>query len=261
MSDDPLLPGPRPAGGLPASTATPRKPLERFAAEVVGVERPAADLVQLRLRLAPGGAFGFRPGQFTYVYLGRPDGETRRAYSIASPPAEVPFLDLCVKRVNPLGVSGWLYERRVGDRLEITRALGSFTFKSPEGRAVVFLATGTGVAPFRSILRDRLAGGDLRPFTLILGAGHPEGLPFHAEWQDLAARHANVRYEPTVTRAATFEWSGARGWVQEHYLRLFHGRTDVDVYICGVERMVEDAHRQLRGEGIPADQIHLERYV
>ena len=250
-----------PAPVATRSTSTARRPLQRFRARVVGEERPSHDLVLLRLELAPGDRYAFEPGQFTYVYRDTPRGEERRPYSIASPPHDTGYLDLAVKMVNPDGVSGWLFEREAGDTIHLSRALGGFRFRTPPDVASVFLATGTGVAPFRSMIRQVLHQGDPRPLWLFLGSAKPHDLPYHDEFRRLQEQHPNFHYVPTLSRATTFEWDGQRGWIQEAFLRTFSGQNAFHAYVCGIKPMVDDVKRLLQDHGLKDSEIHLERYI
>lgn len=246
----------------PEATQTPAaKGLRRHPTRVLSIARPSEDLVLLRLRFSPSKELRFRSGQFVYVWAPTLQGETKRPYSIASPPSDANHVDLAVKSVNPAGVSGWLYGRQPKDVVEVSDAYGTFFFKTPPERTVVFLATGTGVAPFRSMLLDLLYAGDQRKIWLFLGSSHPKDLPYHAELQRLSENFQNFRYIPTLSRASFQEWGGARGWIQEPFLHHFYKRTDYDAYICGVRRMVDDAAELVAEQGLPKEEIHLERYV
>lgn len=243
------------------ASAKPRPLQQRFETRVVAEERPSHDLVLLRLELPPGTEYAFKPGQFAYVYPDGVPGESRAAYSIASPPEDQGHLDLAVKMVNPNGVSGWLYAREAGDTVRLSKALGGFVFRTPPGVAAVFLATGTGVAPFRSMIKHLLNSGDTRPMWLFLGSGKPADLPYHREFEAMAAAHPNLHYVPTLSRAGTFAWNGERGWIQEAFLRRFTHQTGYEAYVCGVKVMVDDVRSLLRSQGLGEKQIHLERYV
>lgn len=235
--------------------------LATFPTVVASVRRVSETLVTLQLVLDEPQSYVFDAGQFLYCFAPLEGGEVRRPYSISSPSSALPRFDLCVSKVNPKGVSGWLYNLETGSTLQVSRALGTFTFKSPPGREVVFLATGTGVAPFRAMLLERLAAADSRRFTLVLGSGHAVNLAYHDEFKALARSHPNFQYVPTLTRATEFEWSGARGRVQERFLESFQGRTDIDVYVCGIPVMVHAVKALLRDGGLPPKQIFSEIYV
>lgn len=240
---------------------SPGKGLQRHPTRILSVARPSEDLVLLRLRFSLPMELRFRAGQFVYVWAPTAQGETKRPYSIASPPSDANHVDLAVKSVNPEGVSGWLYQRQARDVVEVSDAYGTFFFKTPPDRTVVFLATGTGVAPFRSMLLDLLYSGDQRKIWLFLGSSHVKDLPYHAELERLSENFQNFRYVPTLSRASLQEWGGVRGWIQEPFLSHFYKETDYDAYVCGVKRMVDDVATLVAEQSLPRERIHLERYV
>ncbi|MHB8634796.1 MAG: ferredoxin--NADP reductase, partial [Thermoplasmatota archaeon] len=219
--------------------AAPRTDLAqapRRVARVVEIHRPTASLVLFRLELAAPLPYAFKAGQFCMVH-GDP-GPPKRPYSIASAPSDPFHLDFAVKDVNDVGDSGWLYGRKPGDVVELGAPKGTFTFTTPPGRTAVFLATGTGVAPFRSMLLDAWGRGLDPDVWLYVGAKVPEELPYHDEFTQWVRDHPRFHYVPVVSRADVGTWTGEEGHVQAPFLRAFAGRTDFDAYLCGVPAMV-----------------------
>lgn len=230
-------------------------------ARVLAADRLSDSNVVLRLEPAAGRAVVFRPGQFVYVQHQVPGGPPLKApYSIASPPAEKRYLELCVKKVADGPMSSWLYDRNVGDHMMVSRAFGGFHFASAAGTTVVFLATGTGIAPFRSMLLDQLERGRTDPLWLYYGVGREVNLVYAREFEALARQHTTFHFVPVVSRAQP-SWMGERGWVQEPFLRDFQDRRDFDVYVCGVKVMVDDVIQLLRSRGVPDHRIYFEKYV
>jgi NAD(P)H-flavin reductase len=186
----------------------------------------------------------FVPGQF----LSLTQGEITRAYSIASPPDGDSFA-LCANLVEEGHFSPFLFAMKPGDELDFKGPYGAFIVK----RAVsdsIFVATGTGIAPFRSML---LARPD-RPITLIFGVRYREGLLYDEELRTLP-----VDYQPTLTRPPA-DWTGRSGRVQPHVLKELGDRRDVDVYICGLREMVDDLRARLKETGLDRKRIVYEKY-
>ncbi len=205
--------------------------------------------------------FSFTPGQFISV-IDRENGrEITRAYSIASPRGGNKFA-LCLNRVPNGIVSRWLFELSPGDEVEIHEPLGYFTLRHP-GRRAVFIATGTGIAPFRSMLLDHLPRTQPH-VTLLFGVRYEEGLLYRDELERLAAEYPNFRFIPTITRP-TGNWRGRTGRVQSHLDEALAIRTPeelstVDVYICGLKEMVDDVRKELKQRGFDRKQIIYEKY-
>ncbi|HEY1216791.1 MAG TPA: hypothetical protein VGE93_24465, partial [Bryobacteraceae bacterium] len=149
-----------------------------------------------------------------------------------------------------------------GDEIEMGEPLGYFTVRHP-GRRLVFVATGTGIAPFRSMLLDHLP--KLHPqITLLFGVRHENALLYRDELEELAKQYPTFRFLPTVTRP-TERWEGRTGRVQTHLdeaLALHEPEeiSNVDVYICGMPEMVDDVRKQLKQRGFDRKQIIYEKY-
>ncbi len=203
----------------------------------------------------------FTPGQFISVVEHKGDKEITRAYSIASPRAGNRF-DLCLNRVPSGRVSSWLFELKPGDEVEMHEPLGYFTLRHP-GRRAVFIATGTGVAPFRSMLLDHLPKTQPE-ITLLFGVRYAEGLLYGQDFERLAKTYPSFRFLPTVTRPDP-TWKGLTGRVQSHLddalaLRTPIESSNVDVYICGLKEMVDEVRKELKERGFDRKQIIYEKY-
>lgn len=203
----------------------------------------------------------FTPGQFISV-IDRENGkEVTRAYSIASPRAGNKFA-LCLNRVPEGIVSRWLFELNPGDEVEMHEPLGYFTLRHP-GRRAVFIATGTGIAPFRSMLLDHLPRTQPH-VTLLFGVRYGSGLLYREDLETLAAEYPNFRFLPTITRPDD-NWTGRTGRVQSHLDEALAIRTpeeiaNIDVYICGLKEMVDDVRKELKARGFDRKQIIYEKY-
>jgi NAD(P)H-flavin reductase len=191
----------------------------------------------------------FTPGQF----LSLTAEEITRAYSIASPPDGTRF-GLCANLVPDGQFSPWLFGLKPGDEIEFKGPYGVFTPR-PGGSDSILVATGTGVAPFRSFLGGVLEGN----CTLILGTRHESGLLYDAEWREIAEARADFVYWPTLTRPSP-EWRGLTGRVQPHVMHALGDRRDIDVYICGLHDMVNELRAQLKAAGLDRKRIIYEKY-
>lgn len=206
-------------------------------------------------------SFSFTPGQFVSV-IDREDGkEVTRAYSIASPRAGNRFA-LCLNRVEDGIVSPWLFALKPGDEVEVHEPLGYFTLRHPGHRAV-FVATGTGIAPFRSMLLDHLPRTQ-PDITLLFGVRYEEGLLYREELERLAEEYSSFRFIPTITRPGE-SWKGRTGRVQQHLDEALGIRTPdevatLDVYVCGLKEMVDDIRKELKRRGFDRKQIIYEKY-
>lgn len=199
----------------------------------------------------------FQPGQFVSVVSEVNGKAVTRAYSIASAPAGNRF-DLCLNRVKEGLLSPRLFELQPGEELRMNGPLGYFVPRQPF-RPAVFVATGTGISPFRGFLQSDALQAEQVPVTLLFGARFEESLLFRGEWERLEQQWPGFRFLPTITRPNP-EWSGRTGWVQQHLDDALAGRSDADVYICGLKAMVDAVRAILKERGFERRQIIYEKY-
>jgi ferredoxin-NADP reductase len=215
----------------------------------------------LEFEVVDAPSFGFVPGQWLSLKQVRPDGEElTRAYSIASPPDGKRFA-LCLNRVQDGFMSNYLCDLEVGAEISGQGPFGNFILRPPL-RDTIFIATGTGIAPYRSMLQWLFADPSRhqsKRFSLLFGNRFEKDIYYHDEFLRLAAEHKNFEYLPTLSRGSA-EWKGLRGYVQEHVLRLAQGRTDIHAYICGLDKMVTANRDLLKSLGWDRKSILYEKY-
>jgi ferredoxin-NADP reductase len=206
--------------------------------------------------------FGFVAGQWLSLKTNRPDGEEiTRAYSIASPPGDDNRFALCLNRVQDGFMSNFLCDMKEGEEIACQGPFGDFILRPPL-RDTIFIATGTGIAPFRSMLHwllsDR-ARHQSKHLWLLFGNRTERDIYYHDEFLRLAAGHANFHYSPTLSRG-TPDWQGPRGYVQEYVSSIVQGRRDMQAYICGLDKMIKANRELLKELGWDRKSILFEKY-
>jgi len=206
--------------------------------------------------------FGFVPGQWLSLTTSSPQGEEiTRAYSIASPPTGNGRFAFCLNRVQDGFMSNYLCDLTEGAEITFQGPFGNFILRPPM-RDTTFIATGTGIAPFRSMLHWLLADRsrhDARQLGLLFGSRYEQDIYYRNEFERLASEHRNFHFMPTLSRGGP-EWTGLRGYVQEHVPRIIEGRTDMQAYICGLGKMVTANRDLLKSLGWDRKQILYEKY-
>jgi len=270
------------AGELPPPAAR----RVRTVLERMGRDRP----MLVRARFETDERVDYLAGQ--YVGL-RYDG-TSRAYSLSSSPTE-DHLEICVRRVTDGRLSPKLCgDLEVGDEFTLRGPHGDLVLGERSSRDLVFLATGTGVAPLRGMIEYLFAtgrdthGGERRDVWLFLGAAWEDDLPYHEQFEALAAERANFHYVPTVSReSALSEWDGETDYVQHALLKHVDSAAvtapvgdglvewlaeepgadgpridpnDVEVYACGINAMVYSLVRAVESLGVPDRHLHSEGF-
>ncbi len=199
----------------------------------------------------------FKAGQFvsfTEVLAGK---KITRPYSIASRPDGNHF-ELCLNRVQEGIFSPWLFEMKPGDSVEMGAPLGFFVVRNPSKEAV-FIATGTGIAPFRAMVPDYLTHPQSKQLTLLFGVRHENTIYYRSEFEEFANKHPSFRFWPTLSRADS-AWTGRTGHVQVHLMEAIGDRRELDVYICGLKAMVDEVRAILKEMGFDRKQIIFEKY-
>jgi len=206
--------------------------------------------------------FGFVPGQWLSVKASTPEGEEiTRAYSIASPPSENGRFAFCLNRVQDGFMSNHLCDLKEGEEMAIQGPFGSFILRPPM-RDALLVATGTGIAPLRSMLHWLLTDPERhqgRQLWLLFGVRSECDIYYHGEFLRLAETHPNFHYLPTLSRGGP-QWQGLRGYVQEHVPGIVGARTDMQAYICGLDKMVRANRDLLQSLGWDRKHILYERY-
>lgn len=202
----------------------------------------------------------FQAGQFISVVVpgAGPHGrDLRRAYSIASAPHVRP-IELCVKVVEEGPGSGYLNTLRPGDKFRGWAPYGDFLYAAKPGRHALFIATGTGIAPFRSMVDS--AGYQACPpvsATCLLGVRSEDELLY----QDSMTKVPALKWVPIVSRPQG-AWSGLKGRVTD-YLRSLDSSfpwLSTDFYLCGNGEMITEVKSILTEKGVQKESIHGEKY-
>lgn len=223
------------------------------------------DVRELGFERVDGAPLEFAPGQWLSLVLSLPEGEGRRSYSIASPPDGSATIAIAVTKVEGGPGSGFLHAMPEGAVLRAIGPHGFFTRPRGTRHPSLFVGTGTGVTPLRSMILDALADGDDSPMTLLFGVRRPEDRLYHEELDALAAAHPNLRVAYSLSKPPP-SWTGRTGYVQTHVEELWReleakGAGAPHAYICGLERMVGSVRDLLRkGLLVERKQVHSERY-
>jgi len=261
----------------------------RIATLAERYDRPKPMLARVRLRTEAD--VDFLAGQYVGV---RYDG-VPRAYSLANSPNE-DELELCVRRVPDGRLSPRICDDiAVGDEVTVRGPYGELVLNDHSPRDMVFLATGTGVAPFKSMIdyafetgRDEYEGKQ-RDVWLFLGAAWKDDLPYREAFRERQRERDNFHFVPCLSREPTLsDWEGESDYVQHSLLKHTDptavttglgerlerwlakhpnsgvgARLDpngIEVYACGINAMVHSLVRAAERLGVPADRIDSEGF-
>ncbi len=199
----------------------------------------------------------FTPGQFVSFEESLRGKKITRAYSIASRPDRNRF-ELCLNLVHEGTFTPHLFAMKPGESVEMAPPLGFFVLRNP-AKSALFVATGTGIAPFRSMAPDYLSSVHAKDLTLLFGVRYETSIYYREDFEMLEKHYSNFHFWPTLSRPGP-SWAGRSGHVQTHLMEALGERRDLDVYICGLKAMVDDVRAILKALGFDRKQILFEKY-
>jgi NAD(P)H-flavin reductase len=242
-------------------TAVPRRKVTRGEYLVEYNEETNPNVNIIRFIPTNGQMFEFEAGQFVSISAVKPDGKRlARDYSIFSPPSFRRGFELCVKRVEGGFMSNYLCDAKVGSKINAIGPMGGFIIRRPLQPEVFFVATGTGIAPFRAMLETLFEQGVTQnQLYLIFGIRHEEDIIYRSYFEKMEQEHSNFHFLPTLSRASD-AWKGHRGHVQDTLKKFLDDPRGKDIYICGLQIMVDQVKELAMQHGVPPTNIYYERY-
>jgi len=238
---------------VPASSLVCKTGAETLGGTVAGVDVLSETSFGLRVTLDR--PMGFLPGQ--YVNVSVPGAGVHRSYSFSSAPGatEASFL---IRNLSGGVMSGYLAQATAGDRLELTGPMGAFYLR-PVERPQLWLAGGTGLAPFLSMLEQLAAQGCDQPVTLYYAVTRAADLVELERVKALAERIGGV--EVITILAAEEDAHERKGFVTDHISAGDLNEGDCDVYLCGPPPMVEAVRKHFATLGVEPASFHYEKFA
>jgi CDP-4-dehydro-6-deoxyglucose reductase len=203
-------------------------------------------VIEVSLRLPPNSNLRYNSGQFVNIMK----GSIKRSYSIANAYSEYGVLTFLIKKYeNGLMSNYWFDEAKENDLLRIEGPIGSFFLRETEVENIIFLATGTGVAPVKAILESMIETPKKlsnKKIWIFLGARNENDI----FWQPNELNEiSNLRYIPVLSRASE-EWRGEKGYIQDILIKQNIPFENAQVYACGSNNMIESAKKLLIEKGL-----------
>jgi benzoate/toluate 1,2-dioxygenase reductase subunit len=244
---------------VPASSTACKTCVTRFEGAIAAVAPLSDSTIGFSIDLDDPAALSFLPGQYVNVEI--PGSGQTRAYSFSSAPgaSQAAFV---VRNVPQGRMSGFLSaQAQAGQRMAFSGPFGSFYLR-PVTRPVLFLAGGTGIAPFLSML-DVLAAsgtgnGSAHPVRMVYGVTHDFDLVATDKLDAAAAGIEGFSYRTCVADAASAHQR--KGYVTAHVDAEWINGGDVDIYLCGPVAMVEAVRDWLQASGITPANFYYEKF-
>lgn len=220
------------------------------------ITRLADNVVEVILRVPPASKLHYLPGQYLDV-IG--DGGLRRSYSIANAPRTDGKLGLQIREVEQGAMSRyWFGSAKPNDLLRLEGPLGTFCLRDKDASTIVFLATGTGIAPVKAMLEQLLSNPDLvagKKILIYWGGRTVSDIYWAPQFERL-----NAAFIPVLSRASA-DWQGRTGYVQAVLLDDGIDLTQAVVYACGSEDMIHSARQALTLAGLPVKNFYSDAFV
>lgn len=226
-------------------------PVKTLPCRIERLERLGEDVMQIFLKLPANERLQFLPGQYIDFLL--KDGK-RRSFSLANAPEEDALLELHVRHVAGGAFTEHVFNTmKVKDIMRINGPLGSFFLRESD-KPAIFLATGTGFAPIKSILSHAFHHQSDRQLVLYWGARNLKDMylaQLPGQWQE---QHRNFSFVPVLSQPDA-GWPGRTGHVQDAVLADFADLSGYQVYACGSPKMIDSAFKACSAQGLPEDEF------
>jgi len=214
----------------------------------------ASNVIELHLRIPPNASFRYLSGQYVNIIK----GDYKRSYSIAST-SSASNLVFYIKKYEGGRFSTYLFnEAKINDLLRIEGPIGTFFYRPTSKKNIIFLATGTGIAPVKAILEQLDENNtEVKDKNIYLFFGGRTGEDLF--WQP-KFKNINVHFVPVLSRSAA-EWKGEKGYVQDSVISKGIDLSDSVLYACGSENMIHDSMALFLKNGLSEDLFYSDAFI
>ncbi|MBB6458889.1 FAD-binding oxidoreductase [Flammeovirga kamogawensis] len=219
------------------------------------IEQLTKDVIKVILRLPPTANFQFNAGQ----YINLIKGTTKRSYSIAEILNDKSLV-FYIKNYKGGEMSQyWFNEAKPNDLLRMEGPLGSFFYRPKEIiKELIFLGTGTGIAPINAILQYFDKNPELiqnKSVNVYFGARHEEDLFWSNSFNTI-----DITFTPVLSKPQG-NWPGEKGYVQNSLLQDISNLKEAQVFACGSDQMIQDAKVLLLENGLEESNFYADAFI
>lgn len=225
--------------------------MNTFTAEVSRIQDLTSDVRAIELRLLEPSSITVKAGQFVSFEVPQ-EGQPRlvtRPYSIASPPHQQDRLLLVLNLVQGGPGSSYLFSLREGSKTSFKGPAGAFYLRDDGARDLLFVATGTGIAPLRSMILAQLERAESRSVTLFWGLRSQQDLYWQDDLAELATAHPNFSFVTTLSKPEP-GWEGVSGRVTALVDARVSSVANLAVYLCGGSGMIKNVTDRINAKGL-----------
>ena len=221
---------------------------EKFESEIIETKNISPSVRHLKISVPEN--FKFIPGQYVSFIIETDGKKLRRPYSICSKTSDKNHIGLCIKIVKEGLVTNLIKNLKPKDKLTVLGPLGEFVIdEKSKTKNIIFISTGSGIGPFRSMIPFLLESEFKKSITLITGYKNNEEILYDNEFKELENKYNDFAYK-TIT--------SDKGHVQDIMENTEFKNTDV--YLCGLTAMISSVRSLLVKKGVEMKNIFSEKY-
>lgn len=241
--------------------------MKQFPVTLKWSKKITPNIMHLAFELEDGSPLTYIPGQFVTFLLESDAGIKRRSYSIASIPGTTEQTEIAISFVEDGIASKAMFDLQPGQSLNCSGPAGRLVFRETDAPArFILVATGTGVAPYRSMLPEierRLAEDDKLEVIVMLGMQYRADLPYADDFLEFAKKHPRFKFMAFLSRdeLADKQPHEHKGYVQSAFANLDLDPDEDIVFLCGNPNMIDDAFAILTDEGFSPRSVRREKYI
>jgi ferredoxin-NADP reductase len=234
--------------------------------KVIRIEQQTASTRRFFIQVPEVDVFDFTPGQFVTLDLPIHEKSNKRwrSYSIASNPDGTNIFELCIVFLEGgLGTTYLFNEVKVGSELTLRGPVGIFTLPVPIEKDLFLICTGTGIAPFRSMIKNIITHKiEHKKIHIIFGCRTKADVLYLDEMKELMQQDENFIFHVAYSRQEVNEPNAYKGYVHSIYENICkeNNNTPANFYLCGWRGMIDEASKRIMDIGYDKKAIHVEIY-
>lgn len=241
--------------------------MKTFDVKLISSKKITPNIMHLAFKMADGTPLEYIPGQFITFLLNKDDQIKRRSYSIATIPGDIEATEVAISYVDGGTASEIMFNLQPGETLSCMGPAGRLLFRETDAPTrALLVATGTGVAPYRSMLPEiarRLAADENFEVIVMLGMQYRADLPYAEDFIAFAKQHPRFKFMAFLSRdeLADQQEHEHKGYVQSAFSHLELDPDEDLVFLCGNPNMIDEAYAQLTDEGFSPRSVRREKYI
>ncbi len=204
--------------------------------------------------------FEFKAGQYVSLSILNDGKKIRKPFSIASAPSKEKYIELCIKLLENSNTSRFVQGLQKGDKAELFGPAGKFILeKNSFEKDLIFVAVGTGITPFRSMINYLLRNGFNKKIILIKGFRTEKNSLYDGEFSELQSKYGNFEFHNILSRPESQSFEN-KGYIQDFIKKYLPENFQGHAYICGLYQMIDAVRSKLISLGVKEKDIFFEKY-